>query len=199
MESEGRQRARPKVASDRDERILSAARSLFAERGFEDTAMSDVATAAGVAVGTIYLRYATKTDLLRAVLERIAGDFVAVMSAPDIHARAWDQRLEPLFEALILAASQQPDLAALMSLNRYLPPPSSENMIKTWIADFIRRGQEAGAFRPLPPSRAAALAFGMVEGGMSHMMTSNDDPREIAAMLADAAERWMGVVPQSPP
>jgi len=186
-----RQRARPKVASDRDERIFRAARALFAARGFDDTAISDVATAAGVAVGTVYLRHATKADLLRDVLERVAGDFVAVMSAPDIHDRPWPDRLAPLFTALIVEAARQPDLAALMSLSRYLPPPSSDNLIKTWIAEFITRGQDAGAFRRLSAPRAAALAFGMVEGGMSHMMISGDNPHEIAAMLADAAERWM--------
>jgi AcrR family transcriptional regulator len=49
------------------ERILDAARSLFAERGFE-TSMDDVARAAGVGAGTLYRRFATKEVLLDAIL-----------------------------------------------------------------------------------------------------------------------------------
>ena len=49
------------------ERILDAARGLFAERGFE-TSMDDVARAAGVGAGTLYRRFATKEALLDAIL-----------------------------------------------------------------------------------------------------------------------------------
>ena len=61
--------------------IVSAALALFAERGFAETKLEDVAKAAGIAKGTVYLYFATKEDLFRAVvrqellpnLERIEG------------------------------------------------------------------------------------------------------------------------------
>jgi AcrR family transcriptional regulator len=49
------------------ERILDAARLLFAERGF-DASMDDVARAAGVGAGTLYRRFPTKEALLDAIL-----------------------------------------------------------------------------------------------------------------------------------
>jgi AcrR family transcriptional regulator len=45
-------------------RILDAAARLFAEEGYAGTTMQGVATAAGVAVQTVYLVFRTKADLL---------------------------------------------------------------------------------------------------------------------------------------
>jgi len=37
--------------------ILDAARTLFAKQGYEETTIADIARAAGVAVGTVYLSF----------------------------------------------------------------------------------------------------------------------------------------------
>lgn len=51
--------------------ILQASLDLFAEKGFEQTSTSDIATRAGVAEGTVYRRYKTKTAIRDAVLTPI--------------------------------------------------------------------------------------------------------------------------------
>src|SRR5438270_8734118 len=55
---------------ERPAEIVSAALALFAERGFGATKLDDVARAAGIAKGTIYLYFATKEDLFRAVVRQ---------------------------------------------------------------------------------------------------------------------------------
>ncbi|MDT5179295.1 MAG: hypothetical protein QOJ95_3493, partial [Mycobacterium sp.] len=50
------------------QRVLEAARELFAERGLEAT-LNDVAHHANVGVGTVYRRFATKDELLEAIFE----------------------------------------------------------------------------------------------------------------------------------
>jgi AcrR family transcriptional regulator len=50
--------------------ILSAALDLFAERGFAATKLDDVAEAAGIGKGTIYLYFATKEDLFKAAVRQ---------------------------------------------------------------------------------------------------------------------------------
>ncbi|MFI5506415.1 TetR/AcrR family transcriptional regulator [Mycobacterium sp. NPDC051804] len=50
------------------QRIVAAARELFAVRGLEAT-LNDVAHHANVGVGTVYRRFATKEELLEAVFE----------------------------------------------------------------------------------------------------------------------------------
>lgn len=50
------------------QRVLDAARSLFAERGL-DVPMDEIAAAAGVGVGTVYRHFPNKGDLLEALVE----------------------------------------------------------------------------------------------------------------------------------
>jgi AcrR family transcriptional regulator len=53
---------------DRRAQIRRAARAEFARRGYDVTTMRDVAAAAGLGVGTVYRVYASKDDLLLAVM-----------------------------------------------------------------------------------------------------------------------------------
>src|SRR5260370_3978628 len=54
--------------------VLTAARELFPERGYAGTTINEIATAAGVAVETIYRSFGSKAALFRGVLEAaIAG------------------------------------------------------------------------------------------------------------------------------
>src|SRR5688572_18005102 len=57
--NEGRQRQEEKY-----ERILQAALQVFAAKGFHEARISEIARAAGVADGTIYLYFKNKDDIL---------------------------------------------------------------------------------------------------------------------------------------
>lgn len=63
---------RNKLAQDREEKrteIVSAARRLFLQDGYEATSMSRLATEVGVAANTIYWYFDDKDDVLVAVLD----------------------------------------------------------------------------------------------------------------------------------
>lgn len=64
------QQARSRATLDR---VLGAAEELFAERGEIGFTIPEVARRAGVSVGTLYRRFATKEDLLMAVFDRVRG------------------------------------------------------------------------------------------------------------------------------
>src|SRR5215469_800485 len=51
-------------------RLMDAAFNLFAERGFADATMDDIAKRAGASTKTLYSRFANKTELLEAVVQR---------------------------------------------------------------------------------------------------------------------------------
>jgi TetR/AcrR family fatty acid metabolism transcriptional regulator len=59
----------PTRRTDKRTRITEAAIEVFAERGFSQARVSDVARRAGVADGTIYLYFKSKDDLLLSVFE----------------------------------------------------------------------------------------------------------------------------------
>ena len=51
--------------------ILAAAAGAFAERGFADTSMDDVAAAAGITRLIVYRHFDSKEDLYAAVLQHV--------------------------------------------------------------------------------------------------------------------------------
>ena len=80
------------VTEFREAEILDAARRVFARRGFALASMEDIAQAAGVAKGTLYLYYDSKRELYRAALrsglvQLSAAVESAIADAPDLGAR----------------------------------------------------------------------------------------------------------------
>lgn len=77
---------------DREADILDAAHRLFAEKGFDGASVAEIARAAEVAEGTLYLYAATKRDLLAKVIERWYAALIDelrrdIADAPDIRAK----------------------------------------------------------------------------------------------------------------
>lgn len=65
------------AATDRSDKagaILDAAQDLFTRFGFRRTTMDDIARAAGVAKGTLYLYFANKAEVFRAMQRRTQAD-----------------------------------------------------------------------------------------------------------------------------
>src|SRR3954470_20709209 len=67
--------ADPARAGKRDA-ILRAAIDVFAERGFFNAQVADVARAAGIAAGTVYLYFRSKDDLLVSIFEQTVRDAI---------------------------------------------------------------------------------------------------------------------------
>jgi AcrR family transcriptional regulator len=68
---QGRGSLRAERAENTRRRIVTAARSLFASRGYAATTLAAVADEAGVAVQTVYATYRSKAGLLRAMRENL--------------------------------------------------------------------------------------------------------------------------------
>jgi AcrR family transcriptional regulator len=59
------------VVAARRKQILDAATQVFAEKGFHRATIKDIARVAGIADGTIYTYFASKDEVLLAVLDRL--------------------------------------------------------------------------------------------------------------------------------
>jgi AcrR family transcriptional regulator len=59
------------VAAARRKQILDAATRVFAEKGFHRATIKDIARVAGIADGTIYTYFASKTEVLLGILHRL--------------------------------------------------------------------------------------------------------------------------------
>src|SRR5689334_9926445 len=71
-----------------DDRVLQAAARQFREQGYAATTLRDIARAAGMLPGSLHYRYASKEDILSALMERaidrlIEGVLGAAAAATD--------------------------------------------------------------------------------------------------------------------
>src|SRR5215472_6153920 len=69
---------------DKREAIIEAARTLFAKQGYEETTIAEIARAAGVGVGTVYLYFQHKRQILVEVSVAVNSSLATVMLSPDL-------------------------------------------------------------------------------------------------------------------
>ncbi len=68
---------RDRQKQERQQRIVKAAERLFARKGYAEVAMEDIAERAGLAVGTIYNYFPSKSALLLAIVRRETESLLA--------------------------------------------------------------------------------------------------------------------------
>jgi AcrR family transcriptional regulator len=84
---------------DKRQAILTAARELFASQGYEETTIAQIARAAGVAVGTVYLYFQNKHDILVDVCLALNAEVAQVIQSPEILALPLQQVPRAVIEA----------------------------------------------------------------------------------------------------
>ena len=151
--------------SCRRTRILDAACSLLRRQGPDKTTIAQVARAAKVGVGTVYLEFASKDAIITALSERRhEGVLAAMRAAACAPNRSFELRLAAIFERrtarfLELAddGTHAPSLLCANTCAAVREACSSfrEAQIAV-IEDFLRRAREADALRVEPDARAVA-------------------------------------------
>jgi AcrR family transcriptional regulator len=88
----------------RRERIIDAAARLFTERGFYDVHIDDIAKASEMSTATLYQHVSSKSEVLRAVLERGAEGLLYVTSDALAYAFTPEQALDALITTYVRQA-----------------------------------------------------------------------------------------------
>jgi len=65
------------VVVDKHEAILRAAIKVFAEKGYFNSKVADIAGEAGIADGTVYLYFKSKDEILHSIFDRAMAEFIA--------------------------------------------------------------------------------------------------------------------------
>src|SRR2546423_2422006 len=66
------------AAGDKRGAIMRAATKVFARSGYFNSKVADIARAAGVADGTVYLYFKSKEEILRSIFDRNTTEAIAV-------------------------------------------------------------------------------------------------------------------------
>lgn len=85
------------------ERILMVARSLFANQGFHQTPIAELASAAKVSVGQIYRLFKGKEDIISAIVEADSAERLAELANLCKQLKAGDLCIVRTFELMMLS------------------------------------------------------------------------------------------------
>src|SRR6266850_1637488 len=151
--------------------ILRAAIDVFAERGYFNAQVADVARAAGVAAGTVYLYFESKDDLLVSIFERSMRDGLASGRAAVADLRDPRERLLRLARGHLARLGQDRNLAIVFQVELRQSTKFMERFSSTLLRDYlglireaIADGQRAGLFRgDIKPTAAAKMLFGALD------------------------------------
>jgi len=173
-EAESRANAQESRAQDSRDEILKAATVLFANRGFHETSMSEVAREAHVSKALIFWHFKTKEELFVAVLGRLLEPYVIDFAE---EAGALDEKAQilKLLESYLLFVRDNANsirffVAQLLHDEKGSETLTSQvlalyNGYRTLLTELIERGQEKGfCSRDFPPPEAAAFLLSMLNG-----------------------------------
>ena len=134
--------------------IIAAALASFAERGYAATKLEDVAAAAGISKGTIYLYFPTKEDLFRAVVRQaVLPNLEAAEAQFAAHAGSSRRSAAGAGAALPATARQRPDRGAQAGRGRVRQLPRHRPVLcRRGAAPGVRPGRG----HPHPRHRSAA-------------------------------------------
>ncbi|MBI2896398.1 MAG: TetR/AcrR family transcriptional regulator [Deltaproteobacteria bacterium] len=187
---------------DKRERILRGAIQTFARKGFYTARVSDIAKAAGVADGTIYLYFKNKDDILVSLFEERFDRLISTLrrelpALPDAVSR-----IRHLISIQLGAMESHRDLAEVITVNlrqstrflRQYAAPRFEEYLDV-MASVIADGQREGSLRQdLSPMIVARAIFGSIDGLTLTWALGSAGPGELtraAVQLTDVIVRGL--------
>lgn len=162
-----------RIGDQRRREILAAAADCFARKGFHQTSVSDICTAAGgMSPGALYRHFRSKDEIITAMVEderrEAAAVFEALAGHPNLIAGLWevfgdalgsfaDPAANAIYAEVTAEALRNPAVAAVVR--------ASDEATVTALAAVIRRAQRAKAIdRSLDPAATAELLVALLDG-----------------------------------
>jgi len=163
---------RPRRGGDKRARILRAAVKVFAKNGFYATRVSEVAKAAGVADGTIYLYFKSKDDLLVSLFEDRVEKLLSYMRDELPKLPTAPAKLRRIIELQLGLLEGERDLAEVLTvilrqstklMKEYAAPKFAAYLDS--LARVVSEGQAEGHFRgDVQPHLVARMTWGALDG-----------------------------------
>jgi AcrR family transcriptional regulator len=148
------------------ERILKSAESLFAERGYPNVTVADIAGACDVSTGLIYYHFEDKLSLFKAIVD----DGISTLAAAGHEALSTEgtaaARVVLWLHAYFSTVLEHEGLVRIMTSSRGGDERTGYALaglapVFAALADTISDGIESGEFRRTDPVKAAECLVGM--------------------------------------
>ena len=192
------------ASEDKRTRILDAAIRVFAEHGYHEARVGDIAEDAGVAHGLLYHYFASKDDVLRTIFVENWGQLIARFRAVEGADEPAGEKLEGIAKILLRTWRNDPALVTVMvrevARSHQLQDRVDEVREAFAIVQrIVEEGQAEGVFRRDVDARLASWIF---YGGLEEVLTgwvlgqlpdSEDDVARAERTAVDVALRGLSV------
>jgi AcrR family transcriptional regulator len=165
-------------------RILRAARDAYGELG-PDAPVEAVAHRAGVGERTLYRRFPTKADLVRAALDQSIAEDLTPAIEDARHSDNALRGLTQLIEAAISLGSREQNLLIAAQRAGSLTTDISDSLNDA-LNELVRRGQLDGAVRADLEADDLLRLIGMLYSVLSTMEPTSEGWRRYVALILDA-------------
>lgn len=183
------------------EQILDMSFSLFLEKGYDNTSISDILSKLDIARGTLYYHFESKEAIMDAIIERTAKKIVE--EAKGIVLQKGLSVREKIF--LLFSAASMKRLSGGDLMIDYLNQPQNAlfheksnrafiQKISPILGDIISEGVKEGIFDNAFPYESAELVLAMIMGFMDvpyESTNGNDLERRMESLLYNM-ERMLG-------
>lgn len=142
--------------------ILEAASTLFAKKGYEETTIADIARAAHVAVGTVYLYFRNKHEVYTAVALDVESTIADVFQNPTLLNLPFEEVLYAMVDAIFRESRKHMDLMALLQIDmrsseEIMQHKHTNERVTQAIAAILQRAIEQGQLAPCNTEMYAQL------------------------------------------
>ncbi len=157
--------------NDKHQKIIRAAIRIFSEKGFHSAKIADVAKAAEVADGTIYLYFKSKDDLLISVFESSIDLFIQTVSEALAAVSSPLEKLKMFVLIYFQLIKKYPELSQVIQLElrqsaKFMKEYSHSKFMSFLgiVANILEDGQREGLFRSdVNPQIIRRALFGAID------------------------------------
>ena len=165
------------------ERILRGATDVFARAGYFNAKVSDIARAADVADGTIYLYFRGKEDLLINIFREHTRSYLQSLERELTHARRAEERIRLAIRHHLATLGRDRSLAIVAQVELRHSLKFMALLSHQEVADYlnilrgiVEHGQREGAFRRnVNPQLVAKSIFGVLDEMVTSWVLSDKE------------------------
>jgi TetR/AcrR family fatty acid metabolism transcriptional regulator len=164
------------TAIDKHELILRAATKVFAQNGYFNSKVADIASEAGVADGTVYLYFKSKEDILHSIFDRAMEDFIAEGRKQLAELKDAREKLQKIAHLHLNLLSQDRNLAVVFQVELRSSTKFMEEFSAAGFAEYLKtikeifeEGQQKGLLRSDLNAKVCAKIF---YGALDEMATN---------------------------
>lgn len=185
------------VVTDKREAILRAAIRVFAGNGYFNSKVADIARAAGVADGTVYLYFKSKEEILHSIFDRSMEEAIAEVRKQMESISDPREKLRRIANLHLERLGDDRDLAVVFQVELRGSTKFMEEFSAAGFAEYLQlirttveEGQERGVFRrELNAKIVAKILFGALDEMATNWILSKRRYK-----LAPMAEQALDIV-----